>query len=146
MEDVNASVASLTFLAKFFRQETFNIQYVWEAFAKLMTEANADVHIREDSWEQDWFLAKYAEDVPGLGLAARYMPPQHFHAFPTFEVESCVNQIINATGLPFKQSRAPLKVSTLFNQQSSNPLMLPSTLDEFNDLSGRIRLPIAIPR
>ena len=97
MEDVNASVASLTFLAGFFRQETLNIQYVWEGFAKLMTQANAEVLLRYDSWEQDWFLAKYAEDVPGIGLVARYLPPQHFHAFPAFEVGSSVDQIIKAT-------------------------------------------------
>ena len=139
MNDLNASVASLRFVAGFFKEETFNIQHIWNAFAKIMTDANAEMRIRDDSWEQDWFLAKYAEDVPGLGINAQYLPPRDFHAFPKFEVESCVNQIIKATGLPFKQSRAPLQVPALFNEQTSDPLMLPSALNEFNDLSRRIR-------
>lgn len=139
MEDLNASVASLTFLAQFFRQEAYNIQYVWNAFAKVMTDANTPVHYREDSWEQDWFLAKYAEEFPGLGIAARYLPPVEFHAFPMLEVESCVDEIVKATGLTFKRSRAPLQVSALFNEQPSDPQILPSALEEFNDLRGRIR-------
>ncbi|HYU99711.1 MAG TPA: hypothetical protein VE977_12845 [Pyrinomonadaceae bacterium] len=41
MENLNASVASLKFLAGFFQQEAFNIQFVWNAFAKVMTDRNA---------------------------------------------------------------------------------------------------------
>ena len=93
---LDASVASLTFLAAFFQQEAYNIQYVWNAFAKVMTDANAEVRFRDDSWEQDWFLAKYAEAVPGFGIAARYLPPLEFHAFPTFEVESSVDEIVSS--------------------------------------------------
>ena len=88
MQDVNASVATLKFLAGFFQQEAFNIQYIWDAFAKLMTDPNAPIYVRDDSWEQDWFLAKYAVDDPAIGITSRYLPPSEFHAFPTFEVES----------------------------------------------------------
>ena len=139
MEDSNASVASLKFLADFFQEEAYNIQYIWDAFAKLMTDPNAPIYIRDDSWEQDWFLAKYAVDDPAIGITSRYMPPAEFHAFPTFEVESCVNQIIEATGLTFKQSSAPLQVSALFSEQAPETLTLPSALQEFYDLRERIR-------
>lgn len=138
MEDLNASVASLKFLAGFFKDEVFNIQYIWDAFAKIMTNPDAPVYIRDDSWEQDWFLAKYAEDLPGMGITARYLPPSEFHAFPTFEVESCVDEIRKATGLTFKQSRAPFQVSTLFSEQAPDTLTLPSALEDFYDLSARI--------
>ena len=139
MEDHNASVASLKVLAGFFKDEAFNIQYIWDAFAKIMTNPDAPVYIRDDSWEQDWFLAKYAADLPGMGITARYLPPSEFHAFPTFEVESCVDEISKATGLTFKQSHAPLQVSALFNEQAPDTLTLPSALEDFYDLSTRIR-------
>jgi len=138
MEDLNTSLASLKFLAGFFHQEAFNIQFVWNAFAKIMTDANAQLRFRDDSWEQDWFLAKYAADFPGLGITARYQPPSEFHAFPKFEVESCVDQIVKATGLPFKQSRAPFQVAPLFDEPPSG-LTLTTPLQEFYDLRERIR-------
>src|SRR5687768_9558802 len=110
MEDPNTSVASLKFLAGFFREETYNIQYIWDKFAEIMTDPNAPMYFRDDSWEQDWFLAKYAVDEPALGMTARYLPPSEFHAFPTFDAESCVEQMIKATGLTFKQSSLPFQV------------------------------------
>lgn len=139
MNDPNASVASLTFLARFFREEIFNIQYVWETFAKIMTDANAQIRFRDDSWEQDWFLAKYAAEVPGIALTARYLPPPEFYAFPTFEVEASVDQIAKATGLTFTQSRPHLQMSALFNEVTPGPLTVPPALQEFYDLKGRIR-------
>ena len=139
MEDDNASVASLRFLAGFFQEEAFNIEYIWEAFAKVMTDPSAPMYFRDDSWEQDWFLAKYAVDDSAIGITARYLPPAEFHAFPTFDVQSLVDQVIKATGLTFKQSHAPLQVSALFKEQAPETLTLPSALEEFNDLRSRIR-------
>lgn len=139
MEDDNASVASLKFLAGFFQEETYNIQYIWEAFAKVMTDPSAPMYFRDDSWEQDWFLAKYAVDDSAIGITSRYLPPAEFHAFPTFDVESLVGQVTEATGLTFKQSHAPLQVSALFKEQAPETLTLPSALEEFNDLRSRIR-------
>ncbi|HEX7335184.1 MAG TPA: hypothetical protein VF290_27030 [Pyrinomonadaceae bacterium] len=139
MEDPNVSVASLKFLAGFFREETYNIQYIWGKFAEIMTDPEAPMYFRDDSWEQDWFLAKYAVDEPALGMTSRYLPPSEFHAFPTFDAASCVEQISKATGLTFKQSCAPFQVSALFKEQPSGTLTLPSALEEFYDLRSRIR-------
>ncbi len=52
-DDSNASLTSLTFLIRFFREETLNIQHIWKAFRRIMSDANTEVHFREDSWEQD---------------------------------------------------------------------------------------------
>jgi hypothetical protein len=44
----NASLESLTFLARSCREEIFTVQYVWSAFAKVMSDANAQVRFRHD--------------------------------------------------------------------------------------------------
>ena len=135
----NASLASLTFLTQFFREEAFNIQHVWSAFGRIMGDANAQVRFREDSWEQDWFLAKYAAEVPGIGLAAYYQPPSDFYAFPTFDIDSCVERFVGIPGLTVKRSHAKTQISPLFSAETPNSSIAPSALQEFYDLRTRIR-------
>lgn len=134
-----AAAESLTFLARFFRDELFNVQYIWEAFAKVMVEANAEIRFRDDSWEQDWFLAKYASEPKGLGLAGHYVPPDRFHAFPTFDIESSVTELTAASGVAATRSRPHLDVAQIFTDPAAEPLTVYSALQEFYDLRGRIR-------
>ena len=137
-DDGNASLESLGFLAGFFQQETFNVQHVWTAFGRVLTESNAEVRFRDDSWEQDWFLAKYAAEAPAVGITGHYQPPRDFFAFPRFDVDDCVARLTAASGLTAARSRSRLPVASLFDGRAPGSIKMPTALAEFDDLRQRI--------
>jgi hypothetical protein len=137
--DGNTSLASLRFLATFFRPEAPAIRHVWNAFASIMTESNAQVRFRDDSWEQDWFLAKYAAEVPGIGIAAHYVPPADFTSFPTFDVDACVERLARESGVTTARTRAKIRVPALFAEPTSDPVSIVDGVHDFHALRQRIR-------
>jgi hypothetical protein len=135
----NVSWQSLDHLAQFFRAEIFLIQHIWAAFGRILTEANAVARLRDDSWEQDWFLAKYAKEYPGIGIVSHYLPPRDFFAFPAFDIDSYVERLAQVPGLTKKRSRGSGQVSALFNAEASGSMFISSRLEEFYDLRQRVR-------
>jgi hypothetical protein len=136
----NVSLASLKFLARFFAAETFTIARVWGAFATVMSEANATItYFRDYSWEQDWFLAKYATEDPALGIISQYLPPVDFTAFPMFDLDARIEGLLAIPGLAVTRSRAKVQVLSLFEQPAQGPATLKDGMNEFDELRKRIQ-------
>ena len=114
----NTSLQSLDRLAQVFAAETYSIHYIWTAFRRVLDEGNATVRFRDDSWEQDWLLAKYATETSDLlGVAGHYLAPRDFYTFPSFDIDNYVERFAHLPGHVITRSRAGVNVSALFHRQ-----------------------------
>jgi len=134
----NASLQSLDRLAQVFAAETFNIRHIWRAFGRILDESNATVRFRDDSWEQDWLLAKYASEVSGIGISGHYLAPRDFYTFPSFDIDKYVEGFAHLPGHVISRSRARVNVSALFDRQERGSTFVGSNPAEFYALQQRI--------
>jgi hypothetical protein len=134
----NVSLSSLEFPAMLLRAEVPIVQGVWNTFAQVMTEANTVLRFRDDSWEQDWFLAKYAKEIPGIGLYSQYAPPSDVWSFPMFDVDVGVEQLRDHAGVVVLRSPADTRLNWIFKPKPFTPLKLVDAVEEFYQLRKRI--------
>jgi hypothetical protein len=138
-DSTSVSLSSLEFLAMLFQAELPTVQGVWNTFAHLMTEANEVLRFRDDSWEQDWFLAKYAEQMPGAGLYSQYAPPSDVWSFPVFDVDVGVHQLALQLGVAVPRSPSDTRLNRVFEPKPFTPLKLVDAVEEFYELRSRIQ-------
>jgi hypothetical protein len=137
--DSNASYQALNLLGQFFSSESSRLQKIWEALKLVMQQSNDVVRFRDDSWEQDWLLAKYAAEDSALGTRAWYSPPDDFCAFPTFDVDIHMAYLADRPGTTMRSTKATLSPSTLFAQEAASAFAGPMVLGDFYELQQKIR-------
>ena len=66
--DSNGSYQALSLLGRFFSSESNRLHKIWEALKNVLQESNNNsIRFRDDSWEQDWLLAKYGAEALAIG-------------------------------------------------------------------------------
>jgi hypothetical protein len=135
--ETNASFQALKLLGEFFGKDANVLRELWEALKGILRESNNTLRFRDDGWEQDWLLAKYGAEAPGVGTRGWYEPPVDFHAFPTFDVDVQLNHLEQA-GITIRRTKNNVNPSELF-ARTATAFSGPMALDDFYALEGQIR-------
>jgi hypothetical protein len=137
--DSNGSYQALSLLGRFFSSESNRLHKIWEALKNVLQESNNNsIRFRDDSWEQDWLLAKYGAEALAIGTRAWYKPPDDFCAFPTFDVDIQI-AYLEDRGTTVRATKAAPTPSKLFAQEAPSTFVGPMVLDDFYELQQRIR-------
>jgi hypothetical protein len=134
----NASSQALRLLGQFLSSESETLHRLWEILTRVLQESNDTVRFREDSWEQDWFLAKYGAEDAVVGTRAWYAPPKDFLGFPTFDLDDHLRRM-ERSGISVTPTKSATDPSVLFTQEPATAFTGPMVLDDFYELQGRIR-------
>src|SRR3954469_12842831 len=100
--DSNASYQALQLLGQFFGSDATLLRGLWAALCRLLRESNETIRIRDNSWEQDWLVAKYGAEAP-IGARGCYSPPGELHAFPTFDIDRHTSYLANRPGVTVRR-------------------------------------------
>jgi hypothetical protein len=136
--DSNASYQALRLLGRFFSSESSHLQKLWEALRGVLQESNNTIRIRDDGWEQDWLIAKYAAEESGIVTRSWYEPPDDFCAFPTFDIDIQMAYLADQPRTTVRSTKAALKPSNLFAQETSPTFVGPMVLGDFYKLLEKI--------
>jgi hypothetical protein len=137
----SSSHQALVYLVDFFSQELGSIEDIWSVFCNVMLESNETVFMRDDSWEQDWWIAKYADSLAGAGVYARYLPPGDISEFPRFDIESHLQPLADNPKILIQKNQTDLQPLATLQESARHheTLSAPYTLDQFYGLSSRIQ-------
>jgi hypothetical protein len=136
-EDSNASYEALKLLGEFFGSDAAMLQALWDAFSGVLNDSNKVIRFRDDGWEQDWFLAKYAAESPA-GPRGWYDPPAALHSFPTFDLDLHTVHLLKRSGIAIRKTRGSIDPGELFSRTATT-FIGPMVLDQYYELRSQIQ-------
>jgi hypothetical protein len=135
--DSNASYQALQLLGQFFGSDATLVRDVWAALCGVLRESNEIIRMRDNSWEQDWLLAKYGAEGPA-GARGWYSPPADFHAFPTFDVDVHTSYLEDRPGVTVRHTRSRVDLAEIFSRTATT-FAGPVVLSAFHELRSQVR-------
>jgi hypothetical protein len=133
----NASYQALQLLGQFFGSDVTLLRDMWATLCDLLRESNETIRIRDNSWEQDWLLAKYGADAP-FGTRGWYSPPADLHAFPTFDIDIHTIYLADRAGVTVRHTQSHTDLTEIFSRTGTS-FAGPVALEAFHELRSQLR-------